>query len=253
MQSLRPLLLNATRTRIAPTLRLPLRSIVVPASYSTVSDAIKHDHAELKEYYSKILNASEDDHDTKTRYQNQFTWELARHSIAEELVVYPAMEKYIEGGKDIADHDRGEHRTLKEELKKFQNLKSSSTEFTPTLQKMIDDLDHHIAEEEKDDLPKLEKALPEGESEKLASSFQRTKMFTPTRSHPSSPDRPPFETVMGLMVAPMDKLADMFRKFPQESGSSSSASSTSSTSDTTHTATTDAPDFSKTDSQGRVR
>lgn len=56
-----------------------------------VSDLIKHDHNELRTYKDNILNAKDDDE--KARWQNQFTWELARHSIAEELVVYPAMEK----------------------------------------------------------------------------------------------------------------------------------------------------------------
>jgi hypothetical protein len=56
-----------------------------------ISDLIKHDHDELRTYKDNILNAKDDDE--KVRWQNQFTWELARHSIAEELVVYPAMEK----------------------------------------------------------------------------------------------------------------------------------------------------------------
>lgn len=34
------------------------------------------------------------------------------------------------------------------------------------------------------------------------------------RSHPSAPNKPPFETLAGLMSAPMDKLKDMFSKFP---------------------------------------
>jgi hypothetical protein len=48
---------------------------------NTVSDVIKHDHQELKEYYDQIMNAN--DADTQVRYQNQFVWELARHSIGE--------------------------------------------------------------------------------------------------------------------------------------------------------------------------
>jgi hypothetical protein len=39
----------------------------------------------------------------KTAYQNQFTWELARHSHAEEILVYPEFGRYIPGGKEVAD------------------------------------------------------------------------------------------------------------------------------------------------------
>lgn len=35
------------------------------------------------------------------------------------------------------------------------------------------------------------------------------------RSHPSAPDKPPFETVVGLMTAPVDKLINLFNKFPK--------------------------------------
>lgn len=43
-----------------------------------------------------------------------FTWELARHSVAEELVLYPAMERYLEGerGREMAEKDREEHQTV---------------------------------------------------------------------------------------------------------------------------------------------
>ena len=81
------------------------------ANETRVMEAIKHDHAELRDYYHKILDAK--DADTKARWQNQFTWELARHSIGEELVVYPAMERNMgDEGKQMADKDRTEHNKV---------------------------------------------------------------------------------------------------------------------------------------------
>jgi len=35
------------------------------------------------------------------------------------------------------------------------------------------------------------------------------------RAHPNAPNKPPFETVAGLLAAPLDKLRDLFEKFPQ--------------------------------------
>jgi len=93
-------------------------------------------------------------------------------------------------------------------------MKAGEPDFKPTLKSLWDDLRQHIKEEEQDDLPALEKAIAASASDSLANSFERTKMFVPTRSHPSAPDRPPFETAMGLLAAPMDRLMDMFRKFP---------------------------------------
>jgi hypothetical protein len=76
------------------------------------------------------------------------------------------------------------------------------------------DLNQHIKEEENDDLPTLEHAIQNDESEWIAKSFGRTKAFVPSRSHPNAPNKPPFETVIGLMTAPIDHLEDLFRKFP---------------------------------------
>ena len=81
-----------------------------PIAMTGIIDTIKADHREIESYYNQILQAS--NADEQTRYQNQFTWELARHSIAEELVVYPAMERYITGGDKMADKDRQEHQKV---------------------------------------------------------------------------------------------------------------------------------------------
>jgi hemerythrin superfamily protein len=78
---------------------------------SRISDAIKKDHRELQQYYNNIIGAQ--DNDEATRWQNQFTWELARHSIGEELVVYPAFEKKLgDKGQRMAEKDRDEHQAV---------------------------------------------------------------------------------------------------------------------------------------------
>ncbi|KFY45323.1 hypothetical protein V495_03040 [Pseudogymnoascus sp. VKM F-4514 (FW-929)] len=185
---------------------------------SSIIDAIKEDHRELEQYYNNIINAK--NNDEATRWQNQFTWELARHSIGEELVVYPAFAKVLgELGQQMADKDRAEHQTVKEELKKFQNLKAGSPEFLPTITALMTVLSEHIKEEEEQDLPALDRELSAEESASMAKSFGRTKAFVPSRSHPSAPSKPPFETVVGLMAAPIDHLADLFRKFPDDTTS----------------------------------
>lgn len=129
-----------------------------------ISEAIIHDHKELKENYENIKSAT--DEDTKTRWRNQFTWELARHSIGEELVVYPAFEKYIKpGGHEMAEKDRQEHQVVipsswvqtddkvKELLYKIQDMKVNSSEFDQLLEKLMKNLNDHIAEEEVYSLP----------------------------------------------------------------------------------------------------
>ncbi|RYP08143.1 hypothetical protein DL765_008900 [Monosporascus sp. GIB2] len=179
-----------------------------------VSQAIQEDHQQLEYYYNKIVNSK--DQDEQKRYQNAFVWELARHSIAEELVVYPVLERDVSDGSGRAQKDREQHQEVKEKLYEFQKLSPSDSDFISTIKSLWQILSQHIKEEEREDLVKLEEALSTSQSKELSRAFEKTKSFTPTRSHPSSPDKPPFETVVGLMTAPIDKLRDLFHKFPDD-------------------------------------
>ncbi|KAF6515696.1 hypothetical protein HZS61_004437 [Fusarium oxysporum f. sp. conglutinans] len=194
MSSMRALLSPQFRTLLRPqVLRASPRfmRIQTAALSSAISDAIIQDHRELEKYYNEVINSA--DHDHKQRFGNQFVWELARHSIGEELVVYPAFEKYMgPKGQEMADSDQ------------FQNMKSTDSDYVPKLKELWAPLWQHIREEENLDLPALEQSL-QAQGEETEFLARR------------AGEKPPFETVMGLMAAPMGKLADMLRKFPDQS------------------------------------
>jgi len=95
-------------------------------------------------------------------------------------------------------------------------MSPSSKDFFPLLDKLLTDLHEHIEHESNEDMPRLEKLLSREESAALARSFERTKMITPTRSHPSAPNRPWFENVAALLAAPVDRIGDMLRSFPTD-------------------------------------
>ncbi|KAJ5160923.1 uncharacterized protein N7482_007927 [Penicillium canariense] len=176
---------------------------------SRLTDAISADHRELQAYYDRLVNS--DDPDEQTRFQNQLTWGLARHVVGEELVLFPALDRYL--GEGEATSDRRQHQTIKEKLQIFQNLEASDPRFVPTMTILMDDLASHAQTEETKDLVKLEGAITAEESRRLARSFGRTKWFAPSRAHPNLPN-PPYQTVVGLMAAPVDYLQDLFRKWP---------------------------------------
>lgn len=95
-------------------------------------------------------------------------------------------------------------------------MSNTDSQFLPTAQSLMAQLSENHVEETTNDLVKLEGAITRDESDRLSKSFNRTKMFAPTRVHPSIPDRPPFETAVGLMTAPVDQLADVFRTWPED-------------------------------------
>ncbi|KAL6238344.1 hypothetical protein BDW75DRAFT_227979 [Aspergillus navahoensis] len=182
----------------------------------TPNPAYQHNH--LRPYRSSTSR------DEQIRYQNLFVWELARHVVGEEIVVYPALEKHVQNlGAGLATKDREKHQAVmkrpfhhdtstpadshcKKQLKSFQALDPSNPTFVPTLQGLMNDLWSHMREEEGEDLVMLEETLSEQDSQGLSKAFNRTKMFAPSRAHPGAPNKPPFETAV----------ADLFRKWPRK-------------------------------------
>ena len=98
---------------------------------ATLFHAIKEDHEEVRscarlqnsiaeyasrnfqmyEYHDQYKRArTRGDVDAQGRWARQLIWEIARHAVGEEIVVYPLMERHLgEKGKQLADHDREEH------------------------------------------------------------------------------------------------------------------------------------------------
>ncbi|KAJ7726940.1 hypothetical protein B0H16DRAFT_1331801 [Mycena metata] len=186
------------------------------ATKQRLTEAIKEDHQEMYEYYDYYKKAA-GDLDSQARWSRQLTWEIARHAVGEEIVVYPLMEKHLGAeGLKLTDHDREEHQHVKEMLSKLESLTPGTDEYDKIIERMMVSLRHHNDDEEIKDLPLLEPQLGEDGSKHAASQFSLTKKFVPTRAHPSAPNQPPFETLAGFLVAPIDKLKDVFSKFPTE-------------------------------------
>ncbi|KAK0719045.1 hypothetical protein B0T21DRAFT_295452 [Apiosordaria backusii] len=167
---------------------------------ATITQAITDDHRHIQDCYNEVVNSTDPDH--QQRWGNQFTWELARHSVGEELILYPAFEWHM--------------GIVKRLLKEFQSMSSTDPDYVPKIKELWCKLEDHIKDEEGHDLPALEEKLTPEHSESMARSFRRTKHFVPSRSHPLAGEHPPFESVMGLLTAPIDRLTDLFRKFPDK-------------------------------------
>lgn len=83
------------------------RSLVTMAP--RIINAVTADHRQIEDCYSKVLSSPHNDE--KTWWQNLFTWELARHSIDEELVICPRFEKKVPEGRAMAEEHRREHQS----------------------------------------------------------------------------------------------------------------------------------------------
>jgi hemerythrin superfamily protein len=182
-----------------------------------LNDAIIHDHRELEEFYTSYKKARQNrDDEEAEKWFNQFVWELCRHSVGEELVVYPLMDTLGPKGKELADKDRADHQKVKNELEEILRLNDPDRSET-LLDRLMEDLRQHIKDEETEDLEFLKQNADPKSLETAAQAFMFGKKVAPTRPHAGIPNKwAVLEAGLGLFVTPVDKLRDLFTPYPKD-------------------------------------
>ena len=178
-------------------------------------DQIKQDHNEAKSFFSEYQRFREraDFHEAK-KWFNQWSWAIARHSIAEEVVVYPALSKKLPKYK-IEDL-LSDHQEVKENLSKLEKLPVEEREFDRIMIATQNSLVEHMSKEELEEIPEFERVSSQDDIEQIVRQFERRKAIVPTRAHPNAPTNPYLESLVGLFTAPMDKIKDIFSDFPEK-------------------------------------
>lgn len=180
---------------------------------SDIIDEIKKDHRDVEDYYNKYKTAK--DMEEAKKWFNQFLWALCCHSVAEEIIMYNMLESINPRGKELAMKSREDHRELKEMLENLRKEKDE-VEFERKFDALFKTLQEHVHMEEVEDLVFLQEHVSLEKRQVAAKMFLMKKHLVPTKPHPWIPDKPTaIELGLGLLVTPIDKLNDMFKKFPK--------------------------------------
>ncbi|RIB25203.1 hypothetical protein C2G38_2166571 [Gigaspora rosea] len=175
-----------------------------------ISEVIE-DHNVVKDLICRYRK--ETDPKEQQKIANTIVRELSVHSATEEICAYPLIEKHLSDGKKIADKNREEHLQLKKDLYQLDSMKVPDEGYGDLFKRVIEEFEHHIQEEEKETYPKLKASLADDLLMKEGEKYEKTRNSVPTRPHPSAPDKPPFETAVGMVQAPVDKTYDQVRDF----------------------------------------
>ena len=77
---------------------------------------------------------------------------------------------------------------------------------------LMENVRHHVEEEEKDLFPQVNKLLGREALDELGDAMAKAKKTVPTRPHPRSPDEPPGNIMAGTGAALVDKAIDAGKK-----------------------------------------
>jgi len=171
-----------------------------------VVDVLTADHREVTDLLVDALRSGETDR--RRDLADFIITELVRHSVAEEMHVYPAMREHLADGEQAVEHDTEEHKEIESTLKKLEGLPGDSPEFDETLRQLQSTLADHVQDEETAQFPQLRASVPRDTLVELAAKVETAKKLAPTRPHPSAPNSAPFHKMVGPGVGLVDRLRD---------------------------------------------
>lgn len=175
-------------------------------SSSDVTAILTADHREMRDLLAQVHMTT--DPEQRRDLVDTATAEVMRHAVAEEMHVYPAMEKYLPNGSEEVAHDKQEHDELVQVMKELEGVDAAHPDFIELVKKFEEMLDHHIKDEEDDQFPKLREHLPQEQLEQLGAKVEQAKKLAPTRPHPSAPHSELFHKTVGAGVGMVDRLRD---------------------------------------------
>lgn len=171
-----------------------------------VLDLLMQEHREVEALLDQIIQPEQnpDSRDTADRVIAM----LVKHSVAEEMYVYPVMEQYLPNGKQDVEHDKQEHQELEELLKALEGLAPEEDGFAQCVSKIQEVLNDHVHDEEDEQFPRLREAVPADTLVDLRGKVEMAEKVAPTRPHPEAPHSELFHKVVGPGVGMVDRLRD---------------------------------------------
>jgi hemerythrin superfamily protein len=164
-----------------------------------MSDAItllKSDHATVEALFKQFESAGEKAHKAKRKLVDRMIKELSVHAAIEEMVFYPATKESLE-----------EHHVVKWMLSELEGMDPEHERFVAKVTVLIENVRHHVKEEEKDYFPKVRKLSDRSTLADIGDVLEKAKKVAPTHPHPRSPDEPP-ANLASLATGLVDRIRD---------------------------------------------
>ena len=134
---------------------------------------LKADHDKVDKLFQKVKATEYSEHPA---IFEQIKAELDVHTHIEETIFYPKM--IAEGDEELQDIVKEgieEHRQAKMFLRELANLAEDSDKFEPKLKVLMEDIEHHVQEEEGEMFKLVEKQFESSVLEELGAEMEAEK------------------------------------------------------------------------------
>ena len=176
-----------------------------------VIEVLEHDHREVEQMFAELESlrgaATEEAKARRKEVTEQVTIELVRHSVAEEVLVYPEVDKKVSA--EEVEHAREEHAEAEKTLQRLEKLDADDPAFDDELATLMAEIRHHIEDEEGEMFAHMRQVIDTDELRKLGARVEAFKKVAPTRPHPNVPNTPLPRLAAGPAASLFDRMRDL--------------------------------------------
>jgi hypothetical protein len=176
-----------------------------------VIEILEQDHREVEEMFAELESlrgaSTEEAKSRRKDVTEQVTIELVRHSVAEEVLVYPSVEDKVSA--EEVEHAREEHAEAEETLQRLEKLDADDPAFDDELATLMAEIRHHIEDEEGEMFAHMRRQMDADELRKMGARVEAFKKVAPTRPHPNVPNKPLPRIAAGPAASLFDRMRDL--------------------------------------------
>jgi hemerythrin superfamily protein len=137
---------------------------------------IKADHRKVEQLFREFEEAGDRAYKTKQQLVSQIIKELEVHATIEEEIYYPAVDaKAKKDGKELVAEAVEEHHVVKVLLGELATMSAEDDAFDAKVTVLIENVRHHVEEEEEEMLPQSEEVLGKEELARLGEEMAARK------------------------------------------------------------------------------
>jgi iron-sulfur cluster repair protein YtfE (RIC family) len=146
---------------------------------------LKNDHKEIRKVFRDFQKAGENAHATKGKLVKKMIELLTVHTYIENEVMYPRVRALLPDLEDDILESYEEHHVADVLVVELAGMSASDERFTAKTTVLIENVTHHIQEEEDDWFPQVRKGLGRKAHQEIGQEMADARKSAPRR--PSQP------------------------------------------------------------------
>jgi hemerythrin superfamily protein len=141
---------------------------------------LKNDHKTVEKLFKQFEKADDDELDEKRQIADQVIKELTTHAFIEEQIFYPEGRSAAPETEDQVLESVEEHHVVVWMLSELADTEPSDERFDAKMTVLMENVRHHVEEEEKDWFPEVRKAMGRKRLQELGERLEQAKSEAPT-------------------------------------------------------------------------